>query len=159
MSSFFYPIFVDISSIMFQDIELNKVVFFPIERMMRKVKEVTVKEFKENNFPVTKDQWIILKRISEINGSTQKEIANTTFKDPAALTRIIDLLEKKGLVKRYMNAEDRRTHSIHLSVDGSRLVNKMTPIVQQIRAKTLKGIDAKDLQLMTKTINKMYKNM
>ena len=130
-----------------EDEALQNVFFFLIERMMKSVKEYTLAQFREHQFPVTKDQWVILKRISEIDGSTQKEIAESTFKDPAALTRILDLLEKKGLVRRHNSELDRRTFSISMTVEGRRLVNKMIPVVQEIRAKALKSVSQKELDL------------
>lgn len=141
------------------DTPLHDVIFFPIEKMMRKVKDYTMAEFKKNNFPVTKDQWIILKRVSEINGSTQREIAETTFKDPAALTRILDLLEKKGLVKRMNSDEDRRSFIVELTVDGSRLVQKMTPVVQSIRKKAIRGISTTDQEKLKQLMEKMTENI
>lgn len=140
------------------DIPLQDVIFFPIEQMMRSVKDYTLAEFKINKFPVTKDQWIILKRISEINGSTQREIAETTFKDPAALTRILDLLEAKNLVRRSESIEDRRTFSVELTVDGNRLVSKMTPIVQAIRAKAIKGVSIQEQKQLRVIMKKMSSN-
>ena len=141
-----------------EDEKLNDVFFFLIDRMMKRVKEYTLLTFRKHKFPVTKDQWVILKRISEDDGSTQKEIAESTFKDPAALTRILDLLEKKGLVRRVSSAEDRRTYAIKLTVEGSRLVNKMIPIVQEIRAKALEGISNQELETIKSVMKKMHLN-
>lgn len=141
-----------------QDKPLNAVLFFHIERMMKAVKEHTLKEFREHKFPVTKDQWVILKRVADEDGSNQKEIANSTFKDPAALTRILDILTKKGFVRRQASSEDRRTFEIFLTVDGKRLVNKMTPVVQQIREKALQGVSVKEEGMMRNILIKMYQN-
>lgn len=140
------------------DIELKEVFFFHIEKMMRLVKDYTLSQFKAHDFPVTKDQWVILKRISEINGSNQKEIADSTFKDPAALTRILDLLEKKGYVRRSPSIEDRRTFEVNLTVDGRRLVNKMIPVVQEIRAKALQGISKEQEAQLKGIMQKMQSN-
>lgn len=141
-----------------KDIALEEVFFFHIDRMMKAVKEYTLQEFKSNNFPVTKDQWVILKSIYEKNGSSQKAIADSTFKDPAALTRILDILEKKGLVKRGPSAIDRRTFEVSLTVDGGRLVNKMIPIVQGIRSKALKGVSSEEEKLVKVVMKKMHEN-
>jgi len=142
-----------------KDKPLENVFFYHVERMMRKVKTYTLDEFKANQFPVTKDQWVILKRISEINGSTQKEIANSTFKDPAALTRILDLLEKKGLINRQSSSEDRRVFEIHLTVEGNRLVNRMIPVVQEIRSKALAGLGDEEKALVQNVMNKICFNL
>ncbi|MBL4710632.1 MAG: MarR family transcriptional regulator [Flavobacteriales bacterium] len=141
-----------------QDIKLEEVLFFHIEKMMRSVKDHTLMVFKEHNFPVTKDQWVILKRISDEDASTQKDIAASTFKDPAALTRILDLLEQKKLVKRQGSASDRRSFEISLTVDGRRLVNRMIPVVQKIRAKAMQGISKQEEKQAREIMSKMHLN-
>lgn len=141
------------------DILLHEVAFFPIEKAMRKLKEYTVSKFKEHDFPVTKDQWIVLKKISEEQNQTQRKIAEETFKEPAALTRILDILEKKGLVKRTASAIDRRTFEINLSVDGQRLVAKMIPVVQDIRKQALKGINKTQIEEIKRLMNAIHDNL
>ncbi|MDB4083164.1 MarR family transcriptional regulator, partial [Vicingaceae bacterium] len=74
----------------------------------------------------SKEQWSVLERISKEEGSNQKDIAKDTFKDPAALTRMLDLLAEKGFVQRKASKNDRRTFDVHLTVEGSRLVNRMS---------------------------------
>ena len=137
----------------------EEVIFSLIEHMMKKVRENILAQFKKHQFPVTRDQWIIIKQLSEMNGTTQKELAAYTLKDPAALTRILDLLEKKGLVQRRSNHKDRRTFKIYLTVEGSRLVNKMTPVVQEIKKMALNGISKKDIAVMENSLKKMHSNL
>ena len=141
-----------------KDIELEKAFFYQIDKLMKAVNDYTLAVFKENKFPVTKDQWVILKKVSESMGSTQKQIADSTFKDPAALTRILDLLVQMGFVQRKSSMEDRRAFEIILTVDGSRLVNRMTPIVQEIRTKALAGISEEEEQVARNVLEKMRHN-
>ncbi len=148
-----------IYQLIMSDILLHEVAFFPIEKAMRKLKEYTVSKFKEHDFPVTKDQWIVLKKISEEQNQTQRKIAEETFKEPAALTRILDILEKKGLVKRTASAIDRRTFEINLSVDGQRLVAKMIPVVQDIRKQALKGINKTQIEEIKRLMNAIHDNL
>lgn len=142
-----------------KDQPLETILFYSIDRMVRRSKEVTIRIFKENGFPVTVDQWILLKRIGEQDGLSQRELADTTFKDPAAVTRIIDILEKKQLMVRVRHPEDRRTHQIHLTPAGFSLVQKMTPVVQEIRSLAFGEISEQDLAITQKTVNQMYKNL
>ena len=81
------------------DKKLEEVVYFLAERMMRRAKEYSKKQFKKEKIDLTIDQWVVLKRISEDVGISQVEIATTTYKDPAAVTRILDILVKKSTCK------------------------------------------------------------
>lgn len=74
---------------------MDKNIVYELEKTLHEINSQTLALFREKKFPVSKEQWLILKRISEEEGSSQKDIAKDTFKDPAALTRMLDLLAKK----------------------------------------------------------------
>ena len=104
----------------------NKNIVFELERTLHNINSQTLALFRKRKFPVSKEQWSVLERISKEEGSNQKDIAKDTFKDPAALTRMLDLLAKKGFVQRKASKNDRRTFDVHLTVEGSRLVTRMS---------------------------------
>lgn len=140
------------------DKPLEDVVYFLADRMMRRAKEYSKAVFKDNQINVTIDQWVILKRISEQQGIGQKDLANSTYKDPAAVTRILDILERKTLVERRDRPDDRRAYEIYLTTAGTALVNKALPLVQGIRKKGLDGLSAKELDLLKNGLTKIYHN-
>ena len=142
-----------------EDIELVDVLFFLMERTMRRAKVVTRNVFKDHNFDVTVDQWIMLKRISEQEGISQVEVANSTFKDPAAVTRMLDLLYKKGLIERRPKATDRRVYELYFTTAGKALVQQMLPVVQELRAHSFQDLSAAEMNTMKQLINKIYGNL
>lgn len=139
-----------------KDIKLTEVVFFLMDRAMRQARDKTKEIFKQEKYGVTLDQWIILKRISEVDQISQIEIANTTYKDPAAVTRMLDILTRKKLVERQVNTADRRAYVIVLTGAGKGLVAKMTPRVQQIRNQSLQNFTATELDHFKFLLNKLY---
>ncbi|MCB0641507.1 MAG: MarR family transcriptional regulator [Phaeodactylibacter sp.] len=141
------------------DIQLSEVLYFLTERMMRQAKDLTKVVFKEHGFEVTLDQWLILKRISEKPSIAQIDIANSTFKDPAAVTRILDILERKQLVERQANVLDRRTYELHLTDKGFKLVAQITPVVQDIRAQGMKDLSPAEIETTKTVMRKMYQNL
>ena len=128
---------------------------------MRKAKSATKKMFKENNFDLTVEQWILMKRIYENieTGISQIDLANTTFKEPAAVTRTLDILERKNFIERTPKPEDRRVFLINLTAKGKSLVEEITPIVQSMRAESFKGLKEKDMDTLKKLINRIYENI
>lgn len=142
-----------------EDIPLVDVIFFLMERTMRSAKEVTRKVFKEHQFDVTVDQWVMLKRISEKDGISQIDLANSTFKDPAAVTRMLDLLSRKGLVERRPKPDDRRVYEVYFTNTGRDLVEEMTPIVKGMRAGAFKDLSEEEMDTLKNSINKIYRNI
>ena len=113
---------------------MDKNIVYELEKTLHEINSQTLALFREKKFPVSKEQWLILKRISEEEGSSQKDIAKDTFKDPAALTRMLDILVEKGFVQRKASENDRRTFDIYVTVEGGRLVNRITPIIEELNA-------------------------
>ena len=60
------------------------------------------------DYDISPEQWSLIFRVVEKSGLTQKELSDTTYKDQANITRSIDRLEQKGLLRRAPNASDRR---------------------------------------------------
>ena len=141
------------------DIELVDVIFFLMERTMRSTKEVTRKVFKEHQFDVTVDQWVILKRISEQDGISQIDLANSTFKDPAAVTRMLDILSKKNLIERKPKADDRRVYEVYFTNAGRSLIEQMIPVVKGMRAGAFKDLSDEEMDTLKNSINKIYRNI
>jgi DNA-binding MarR family transcriptional regulator len=101
---------------------------------------------------------VVLKRIGEHEGVNQREVAKGTYKDPASVTRILDILEKQNLIERKAVPGDRRTHALHLTADGEKMIAKITPIAKKIRAKGLTGISTEEHEQFRKTLDKIFDN-
>jgi MarR family transcriptional regulator, organic hydroperoxide resistance regulator len=138
---------------------LDEVIYFLSERMMRRAREYSKLVFAEQGFDISIDQWVILKRISEEEGISQVDLANATYKDPASVTRILDILGNKGWAERQADENSRRAYKIFLTTEGRSLVEKMLPIVQSIREKGIENLTAKEIETTKKVLRKMYSNL
>lgn len=144
-----------------KDLVLEDVYIYLMERTIRQVKrrfQVLLKEL-DPELNITSDQWVILKRISEREAITQRDVAGITFKDPASITRTIDLLEKKGWVIRESVPGDRRAYQLTLTKAGWGIVEKVTPLAQKVRQDGLEGISERQFNSLKKTLNKIYENV
>ena len=141
-----------------KDKKLDEVVYFLAERMMRRAREYSKEQFKKAKVDLTIDQWVILKRVSEEIGISQVDIASSTYKDPAAITRILDILVKKGFVTRMPKLDDRRAFEIHLTKKGADLVNRVIPMAQETRQKGLEGLNDQELKVLNRALKKIHDN-
>lgn len=139
--------------------KIENVYFFLLERTNRKIRQFGQKFLTENDFDLTIDQWIILKKISEQNGISQVDIAETTFKDSPTVTRIIDLLCKKNLTIRKLDEADRRKFNLFLTDEGMNIVKKVLPWAVESRKKGIDGLSQEELQQFKNTLNKIYENL
>ncbi|MFC5648346.1 MarR family winged helix-turn-helix transcriptional regulator [Paenibacillus solisilvae] len=100
------------------------------------------------NYDITPEQWSVLHRIYEQEGTIQKDLALRSGKDKPTTTRILDTLEAKGLIKKQPDASDRRSTLIFMSVKGSRLIAETVSIEQQVIKDATAGISDEEHNLL-----------
>lgn len=132
---------------------------FLLDRTARKVKQYAQQQFKTGDFDVTVDQWLVLKNLSENELLSQTELANLVFKDHPTLTRIIDLLCKKGYVERIPHPQDRRSFQLHLTESGVAKVIELRPKILEIREKAWENLTETDFEEFKRILNTIYQNL
>ena len=144
-----------------KDLVLEDVYVYLLERTIREIKRDFNRRLKATypDLSITSDQWVILKRISEREALNQREVAAVTGKDPASITRTLDLLAKKAWVERQEIANDRRAYQVVLTDEGKDLVERLTPLAKETREAGLNGIAAEEFDQFKLTLNKIFANV
>ncbi|WP_104385794.1 MarR family winged helix-turn-helix transcriptional regulator [Sphingobacterium sp. HMA12] len=132
---------------------------FILDQTAKKVKHFAQSSFTEKGFDITVDQWSVLKALYETEQLSQKELAKRCGKDQPTLTRIVDILLKKGLAERVIDETDRRSLYLHLTKEGKLKVASLSPIVAEIRMKAWEKLTEKDFEDFTRILNTIYNNL
>lgn len=132
---------------------------FLLDRTARKVKQYAQQRFKSGDFDVTVDQWIVLKNLSENGKLSQTQLAGLVFKDHPTLTRILDLLCKKGYAERVPHPQDRRSFQLKLTAAGAKKVVELRPQILDIREKAWDKLDEKDFEEFKRILDTIYQNL
>ena len=138
------------------DKPLSEIYFFWMDRAIKAQRKATGRLFKELGVKLTPDQWIILKSLHESSHQTQRQLAEAVSKDPASITRSLDLMEKERLIER--KQVDRRTFTVLLTNKGKALVDKVIPEAAKYRMIGVEGISDAEMQTFEKVLNTIYKN-
>jgi DNA-binding MarR family transcriptional regulator len=72
--------------------------------------------FHELNISLTKTQWVLLKKLHEKDGVPQQELAFLTGRDKTSLTRLVNTMEKKGVLARIPSKTDKRSNHIFTGI-------------------------------------------
>lgn len=88
---------------------------------------------------LTVSQFGVLEAIHHLGPLSQSEIAKKVLKSTGNITLVIDNLEKRDLVKRERQEEDRRYYAIRLTTRGRKLISGIFPrhaakIMEEMRA-------------------------
>ena len=129
-----------------------------IDRTLKIIKANYQKAFNEVGVDITTEQWVLLDTLYQNNGISQNDLANGSFKNAPTVSRIIDLLCKKGLTERHRFENDRRRYKIFLTPLGNEIYKKALPIVIDLRAKGWKNLSEKDYLDFNRIMDQIFLN-
>jgi DNA-binding MarR family transcriptional regulator len=115
--------------------------------------------FQARGYDITPEQWAVLNRLWEEDGLSQVELAERTFKDKPGTTRILTLLEKKGVVVRRTDESDGRVQRVFLTKIGKDLKEKLIPCAQEVLMKSGRNLTKEDVAKFKVTLNQILSNL
>jgi len=74
------------------------------------------------------------------------------------MTRMIDRLEQKGLVRRSPNPEDRRATHVDLTSAGKALFPQLLAAKERVQERFLRGFNKDDVRTLERLLNRMLEN-
>lgn len=129
-----------------------------IDRTIKIIRQNYLKAFKEINVDLTTEQWVLLDSLYESDGVSQNELANGSFKNAPTVSRIVDLLCKKGLTERKRFENDKRRYKVFLTKKGKDTYKKTKPVVVKLRKKGWKNLSDEDYDFFLKIMNQIFEN-
>ncbi|CAM3545358.1 MarR family winged helix-turn-helix transcriptional regulator [Zobellia roscoffensis] len=138
---------------------IEDVILFQIDKTSKISKKYSQKEFDRIKLGITIDQWVLLKIIEESAPISQKELADRSLRDPASITRTLDILVKKSLLLREPILNNRRQYNIKLTKEGTKFVNDNIEMIKAHRKKSMEGFSEKEAQLLKVLLLKIQDNM
>jgi MarR family transcriptional regulator, 2-MHQ and catechol-resistance regulon repressor len=97
-------------------------------KLMRAAESVSVRSHKHlSEVNLSFGQFAVLEALYSIGPLCQRDLAGKILRTPRNITMIVDNLEKRGLVRRERNTDDRRFFFVHLSDEGRQLVDRIFP--------------------------------
>ena len=103
--------------------------------------------------------WRVLAALHEMDGRRMGDLSKTTSIEVSTLTRLVDNMEKGGLVARRRDAGDARVVALHATAAGRRLTRRILPIAERYEAIALKGFSAQEADALKKALRRLYDNL
>jgi MarR family multiple antibiotic resistance transcriptional regulator len=103
-------------------------------------------------------QWIVVMLLGDGAASTAAELCKILIYDPGAMTRLLDRLEKKGVLRRTRAAGDRRAVRLELTADGSRLYPRILEALVQVYNRLLRGFTKSEVRQLEQLLTRMADN-
>lgn len=113
--------------------------------------------FEQEQIDATPEEWAILMLLKEAKGAglTVNTIAEQSIKDRTTVSRFLNQLEKKKLVKRTTNTNDARITEVLLTKEGDLTTERMIDCAAQLMKKCSKVVSKSDLMTTLMVLQKI----
>ncbi len=117
------------------------------------------KNFRNAGLELTIEQWSLLYHLWKEDGLSQQELGTRTFRDKASITRLIDNLEKLGLVERVASKTDRRINLVCLTPAAKPLQQITYELANQTMQEALNNITKDEIEIVKNVFQRVYDNL
>lgn len=106
-------------------------------------------------FDLTSNQYLMLLRLNYHGAQSSAQFARAVGVRPQSITDIIGPLERKGLIQRQENPENRRILLITLTTKGQQLMVRAGKVTIQLDRELLADLDAHEISVLRKALEKI----
>jgi DNA-binding MarR family transcriptional regulator len=107
---------------------------------------------------LTNAQWVPLLKLYLGQAETVAEVARSCEMDAGAMTRMLDRLEAKGLLRRQRSQEDRRVVKLELTEEGREAAREIPVVLSQVQNALLAGFSQEEWQLLKSFLRRLLDN-
>ena len=128
--------------------------------LMRRILNIVAQEVERELEPsgLTNAQWVPLLKLYMGSASTVAELARECQLDAGGMTRLLDRLEGKGLVRRNRSSEDRRVVNLELTDEGREAAREIPAVLCGVQNAHLRGFTLEEWQLLKGLLRRILDN-
>jgi MarR family 2-MHQ and catechol resistance regulon transcriptional repressor len=116
---------------------------------MRAAESMTARAHRHlSSFGLTTSQFGVLEALFHLGPLSQKVIGQKILRSSGNITMVIDNLEKRDLVRRERDTEDRRYFIVNLTDEGHKLIRKIFPTHAAVISNELSVLTAAEQQTL-----------
>ena len=116
-------------------------------------------QFLADGAAITVPQWRALYFLWIQDGRPQQDVAAYVGSNNAVMTRLIEGLEEKGLVRRTASENDGRKKLVYLTAAGRKLPDRPLPLAGRTIAAVEDGLSAKEIEACGKVLQRVMDNL
>ena len=125
-----------------------------------RARRITVEAIDKKLAPldISHAQWIVVMLLGDGAATTAAELCKILIYDPGAMTRLLDRLEKKGVLRRARAEADRRTVRLELTAEGKRLYPRILEALVAVFNRLLRGFSKSEVGQLERLLKRMVAN-
>ncbi len=107
---------------------------------------------------VSSAQFVVIASLASGEADSASQLCKGISYDAGAMTRMIDRLETKGLIRRQRDADDRRLVNIELTDQGREAFPKMRLCAMRVLNRFLRGFSQSEARQLEGFLHRMLEN-
>lgn len=125
---------------------LDESMGYLVRRTFRGMTDVLEDKLAEHN--LSSSMWYFLRLLWERDGVPQRDLSQELGLTPATTVAAMDNLERRGLIRRSRDAEDRRVVNIYLTPAGELLGREILPYAEEVNDIILRELDSAQVETL-----------
>ena len=105
------------------------------------------------------DQWGLLTFVYHTPGMSQSDLARMSHKDKTGVTRMLDLLERRGYLTREDDESDRRAHRLRVTPAGEQVIKRVAPLAAEVNRASCVGLDDHQIEALREMLYRIRDNI
>jgi len=101
----------------------------------------------------------VLLFLANNDGAIQREIASFSGTKAPTVSKVLDTMEKSGMIERAADADDRRVMRIFLTQKGRQASEKVNELFDNVDQACLSGLSAEELLSLSGYLDRIEKNI
>lgn len=107
----------------------------------------------------TLQAWRVLAALCDRDAQRVSELSAHTSIEISTLSRVLDGMQKQGLVARRRAPGDGRVVTLHVTAAGRRLTDRIIPIAERYERVAVAGLSAAETGTLKRLLRRLYANM
>lgn len=109
-------------------------------------------------FGLSPQGWRVLANLAASDGNNIGYLAAVTMVERSNLSRLVEAMERDGLVRRVNQGADKRQRLVYLTDAGRKRYEETLPAIQGLFAHTYDGISAKEMADLMRILRRIRDN-
>lgn len=128
-----------------------------MNRVTTRANQLWVRTLREHGLTI--GRWQVLSVLTQFDGSRIGTIADLSGGEQPAVSRVIDQMERDGLVVRRPSLDDSRAVEVWITDRGRAIVTELMPEANAFVARMLRKLDDSEVRLLRSLMERIFSDL
>lgn len=135
------------------NIHYTNTIHYELEKTAKLMRMLTIQLFEKLNIEISLDECCALDTISSNKDICQRDLAKLILKDRANTGRILDVLEEKGFIERFIDTKNNRlVKKMNITKAGKEELNEIVNKIKSYMENVTTTISAEEIRKIRDTL-------